>query len=139
MEAQVAAAQIGAERYSELLDQYGLDAVTNAYEDLLDYSERLMRDAISKLPNEAYNARTHIDGYLDSDDPIIKDLLIEATLTVKGSEVHVDLTGTAPQTPYKPMIHAARRYSRLRRLADLALDPARQRDLSMGQVDRTAG
>ena len=51
MEAQVAAARIGAERYSELLDQYGLETVTGAYEDLLDYSERLMRDAISAIPD----------------------------------------------------------------------------------------
>lgn len=103
MEAQVAAARIGAERYSELLDQYGLETVTDAYEDLLDYSERLMRDAISKLPDGSYNARTHIDGYLDSPDPALKDLPIEATLTVKGSEIHVDLTGTAPQTTHKPI------------------------------------
>ncbi|MCR9135213.1 MAG: hydantoinase B/oxoprolinase family protein [Alphaproteobacteria bacterium] len=103
MEAQVAAARIGADRYSALLDQYGLQTVTDAYEDLLDYSERLMREAISALPDGAYNARTHIDGYLDSDDPALKELPIEATLTVKGSDIHVDLTGTAPQTTHKPI------------------------------------
>ncbi len=52
MEAQVSAARIGAERYA-LLDQYGLETVTGAYEDLLDYSERLMRDAIERIPKEA--------------------------------------------------------------------------------------
>ena len=103
MEAQVAAARIGAERYSALLDQYGLQTVTDAYEDLLDYSERLMRDAIDAIPDGSYNARTHIDGYLDSDDPSLKDLPIEATLTVNGSDIHVDLTGTAPQTTHKPI------------------------------------
>jgi N-methylhydantoinase B len=103
MEAQVAAARIGAERYAALLDQYGLDTVTGAYEDLLDYSERLMRDAISRIPDGSYNARTYIDGYLDSPDPALKDLPIEVTLTVTGSDIHVDLTGTAPQTPNKPI------------------------------------
>ena len=33
----------------------------------------------------------------------MKDLAIVATLTVKGSDIHVDLTGTAPQTPNKPI------------------------------------
>jgi N-methylhydantoinase B len=103
MEAQVAAARIGAERYDALLDQYGLDTVTGAYEDLLDYSEHLMRDAIAKIPDGRYNARTYIDGYLDSPDPSLKELPIEVTLTVSGSEIHVDLTGTAPQTPNKPI------------------------------------
>ncbi len=103
MEAQVAAARIGADRYMALLEQYGLQTVTDAYEDLLDYSERLMRGAISEIPDGSYNARTYIDGYLDSDDPALKDLPIEATLTVKGSEIHVDLTGTAPQTTNKPI------------------------------------
>ncbi|PKP85733.1 MAG: hydantoin utilization protein B [Alphaproteobacteria bacterium HGW-Alphaproteobacteria-2] len=103
MEAQVAAARIGADRYSALLDQYGPDTVTAAYEDLLDYSEKLMRDAISAIPDGTYNARTYIDGYLDSPDPALKELPIEVTLTVKGSDIHVDLTGTAPQTPNKPI------------------------------------
>lgn len=103
MEAQVAAARIGAERYAALLDQYGLETVTGAYEDLLDYSETLMRDAIKAIPDGRYNARTHIDGYLDSDDPALKELPIEVTLTVEGSNILVDLTGTAPQTPNKPI------------------------------------
>jgi len=103
MEAQVAAARIGANRYAALLDQYSLETVTGAYEDLLDYSEKLMRDAISAIPDGVYNARTYIDGYLDSPDPALKELPIEATLTIKGSDIHVDLTGTAPQTPNKPI------------------------------------
>jgi N-methylhydantoinase B len=103
MEAQVAAARIGADRYAQLLDLYGLETVTGAYEDLLDYSEKLMRDAISAIPDGIYNARTYIDGYLDSVDPALKELPIEATLTIKGSEIHVDLTGTAPQTTNKPI------------------------------------
>lgn len=103
MEAQVSAARIGAERYSALLEKYGLKTVTDAYEDLLDYSEKLMRDAISAIPDGEYNARTYIDGYLDSDDPALKELPIEATLKITGSDIVVDLTGTAPQTPNKPI------------------------------------
>lgn len=103
MEAQVASARIGAARYEALLQKYGLTTVTEAYEDLLDYSERMMRTAIEAVPDGVYNARTYIDGYLDSDDPALKDLPIEATLTVEGSTIHVDLTGTAPQTPHKPI------------------------------------
>ncbi|MDU9004411.1 hydantoinase B/oxoprolinase family protein [Sedimentitalea todarodis] len=103
MEAQVAAARIGADRYAVLLSQYGLDTVTAAYEDLLDYSEKMMRDAIAAIPDGRYHAITYIDGYLDSDDPALKELPIAVTLTITGSDIHVDLTGTAPQTPNKPI------------------------------------
>jgi N-methylhydantoinase B len=103
MEAQIAAARIGAERYVELIDQYGLDTVNAAYEDLLDYSERLMRQAITDLPDGVYQATTYIDGYLDADEASRKDLPIAVTITVKGSDMTVDLTGTAPQVPDRPI------------------------------------
>ena len=103
MEAQVKAARIGAERYVELVRKHGLDTVTAAYEDLMDYSERLMRGAIAALPDGDYTATTHIDGYLDSSDPTRKELPITATLKVRGDELTVDLTGTAPQLDDKPI------------------------------------
>jgi N-methylhydantoinase B len=103
MEAQIAAARIGAERYVELIERYGLETVNDAYEDLLDYSERLMRAAIEALPDGVYGATTYIDGYLDDPDPGRRDLPIKVTITVEGSELTVDLTGTAAQVPDKPI------------------------------------
>ena len=103
MEAQIAAARIGAERYVELIRRYGLDTVNAAYEELLDYSERLMRAAIERLPDGVYRATTYIDGYLDDGDPSRKDLPLAVAITVSGSELVVDLTGTAPQVPDRPI------------------------------------
>ncbi len=103
MEAQIAACHIGAERYVALIEQYGLELVEAASEELMDYSERMMRAAIEKLPDGSYNAKTKIDGYLDSDDPARRDLPIEVTVTVDGSELTVDFTGTAPQVDDRPI------------------------------------
>ncbi|MCB1502596.1 MAG: hydantoinase B/oxoprolinase family protein [Bauldia sp.] len=103
MEAQIKAAEIGAQRYLALVEQYGLDTVNAAYEDLMDYSERLMREAIAKLPDGTYRAEGYIDGYLDDPDPGRRDLKLVATITVKGDELTVDLTGTAPQVSDKPI------------------------------------
>jgi len=50
MDAQVAACRIGAERYEELINRYGLESVEAASEDLMRNSERLMRQAIEALP-----------------------------------------------------------------------------------------
>ena len=103
MEAQIKAAEIGAGRYLALIEKYGLKVVTDACEDLMDYSERLMREAIRALPDGDYSATTHIDGFLDDPDPARRDLPICVTLKVRGDRIIADLTGTAPQLPDKPI------------------------------------
>ncbi len=103
MEAQIKAAEIGAERYKALVQQYGIDTVRAGYEDLMDHAERLMRDAISNLPDGDYSAETFIDGYLDDPLPERRDLPIKVTLKVRGDQMIVDLTGTAPEIPDKPI------------------------------------
>lgn len=103
MEAQVAAARVGAERYLELIDRFGYENTLAASEELMQYSERMMRQAIAKLPDGTYYAEDHIDGFLDSDDPAEKDLKIAVTITIAGDEMTVDLTGTSPQVSNKPI------------------------------------
>ncbi len=56
MEAQIAAARIGAERFLELLRRWGPERVAAASDHLMDRSERLMRDAIAALPDGRYSA-----------------------------------------------------------------------------------
>ena len=101
MEAQVAACRIGAERFTDLIGQYGIDMVRAASRELMDYSERLMRDAISAVPDGVYRAVTHIDGFLD--DPDRRDLPIAVTITIDNDRMVVDLTGTAPQVDDRPI------------------------------------
>lgn len=103
MEAQIAAARIGAQRYIEIIEKYGLDTVQAASEELMNYSEKMMRDAIKKLPDGEYAAEGFLDGYLDSDDPTKKDLRINVTVKVDGSDMTVDLTGTSPQVSDRPI------------------------------------
>jgi N-methylhydantoinase B/oxoprolinase/acetone carboxylase alpha subunit len=74
-----------------------------AYQDLMDYSERLMRKAIRALPDGDYAAETTIDGFLDDEEAKRRDLKIKATLKVRGDEMTVDLTGTAPQVDDRPI------------------------------------
>ena len=103
MEAQVAAARIGAERLLELIGRYGIETFEAACDAALDQAEALMRGAIAALPDGSWTARTIIDGYSDSDDPARRDLPIVATVTVAGDEMTVDLTGTAPQMADRPI------------------------------------
>ncbi|HTZ36768.1 MAG TPA: hydantoinase B/oxoprolinase family protein [Stellaceae bacterium] len=103
MEAQIAAARIGAERLSALIAQHGYPRFKAACEAVMDYAERLMRQAIAALPDGEYRAETRIDGFADSPDPSKRHLPIVATVKVKGDEIEVDLAGTAPQVPDRPI------------------------------------
>jgi N-methylhydantoinase B len=103
MEAQVAAARIGADRLLELIARYGLETFEAACDQALDHTEQLMRRAIAALPDGSWKAETCIDGYSDDDDPARRDLKIVATVTVAGDSMTVDLTGTAPQLADRPI------------------------------------
>ncbi len=97
MDAQVAACHVGARRLLDLVARYGLPTLTDAIEDLFDNSERLMRAQIAKLKDGTYTATGHVDGFLGSADPALKNLPVKVTVTVSGSDLAIDLTGTAPQ------------------------------------------
>jgi N-methylhydantoinase B len=103
MEAQVAAARIGAHRYLDLVKQYGYETVVAAVEDMYDHTERQMRTVIAALPDGDYTATRYIDGFLDDPDPARRDLPIVVTVKVRGDELTVDLTGTAPQVADRPI------------------------------------
>jgi N-methylhydantoinase B len=97
MEAQVTAAKLGAARMLELVERYGLETVQAASEQLMDQSERAMRAQIEKLPDGRYEAEGFMDGFLDNPDPAYRNLRVKVAITVAGSDLHVDLAGTADQ------------------------------------------
>jgi N-methylhydantoinase B len=103
MEAQIAAARIGAERLVALIERYGKTVFQAACENVMNHSERLMRQAIAALPDGTYSATTYIDGFLDHPDPAYRELPLAVAITISGDEMLVDLTGTAPQLPDKPI------------------------------------
>lgn len=103
MEAQIATCRIGAQRYLELVEKFGLETVRAARDYMIDYSERILRNEIAKIPDGTYHSVGYIDGYLDSDDPKRKDLKFEVNLTVKGDDLIVDLTGTSDQVDDRPI------------------------------------
>ena len=103
MEAQIAAARFGAEQMLELVGRHDRNTFRDACESVMNYSERLMRQAISALPDGTYAATTHIDGYLDDPDPARRELPLVVNLTIDGDDMVVDLTGTADQVPDRPI------------------------------------
>jgi N-methylhydantoinase B len=97
MEAQIAAARIGAARHVHLLDRFGPEIVELACAELMDNSERLLRRQIEELADGTYRATGYLDGYEDDPDPQCRDVKIEVALTVSGSDITVDFTGSSGQ------------------------------------------
>ena len=103
IEAQIAAARFGAEQMLDLVGRHGRKTFEAACESVMNYSERLMRQAIAELPDGTYSATTYIDGYLDDPDPSRRELPLVVNLTIAGDGMVVDLTGTADQIPDRPI------------------------------------
>ncbi len=96
IEAQVAAAELGVKRFGELLDQYGKETLLAACDELMDYSERMLRRQIAAIPDGTYRA----EGFLDDDGRNRgAPLPVKVTVRIAGDSAEVDLTGSSPQVP----------------------------------------
>jgi len=96
IEAQVASVELGVKRFIELLDMYGKNLVFAATQQLMDYSESMLRKRISLIPDGEYRA----EGFLDDDGRNRdKTLPVKVCVRVDGDSVEVDLTGSSPQVP----------------------------------------
>ncbi|MGE0425739.1 MAG: hydantoinase B/oxoprolinase family protein [Reyranellaceae bacterium] len=92
--AQVAACSIGARRLEELAENYGDNHLMSLFDELLDRSELMTRQALRALPEGTYR---YVD-YLDNDGVDLDRLVrIEVAVTVKGGTIACDFTGTDPQ------------------------------------------
>src|SRR4029077_17162875 len=70
---------------------------------VMDYAERLMRQAILALPDGDYRAAAMVDGFAESPAPATRPLPIVATVRVRGDTMEVDWTGTADQVDDRPI------------------------------------
>lgn len=93
MEAQMASLVIGEKGLIELLERWGPEAISVCVDSLLNYSERLMRAGIRKIPNGRYRFADKLDDDGVSDEPVT----IQVELTVTDEEVVADFSGSSPQ------------------------------------------
>lgn len=91
LEAQVIANSVAARRLSEFLDDTDVDDLQGLSSALQDRAEQAMRRAIEVIPDETYRSVLMADGF-DAEET-----RIECAITVKGSTLHVDYTGTSKQ------------------------------------------
>ena len=91
LRAQLAAHRLAERRLDELCERRGQERVEAAMDELHDYSERLVRAAIARLPDGRFEA-------VDVLEPVDRgELELRAAVTIAGDELEIDFAGTAAQ------------------------------------------
>jgi N-methylhydantoinase B/oxoprolinase/acetone carboxylase alpha subunit len=85
--------KVAERRVIEYCEKYGIDTYAAACEDIKDYSERRMRQEISKLPDGVYE----YEDFLDDDGVTSDPIKVRCRLTVDGDIVVADFHGSDPQ------------------------------------------
>ncbi len=91
LRAQIAANNTGIRRVLELSGQYGTETLNAAMEEIMDYSERRMRAAITEMSCGTYEASDYME-----DVPSVGLAEIKVRVTI-GDGVIFDYSGTSPQ------------------------------------------
>lgn len=94
LRAAIAACRLGERRLTELAERYGagtIDAVVTA---MRDQSERLSRDAVSRMTDGEYHASAWMD---DDGQDIDRPVRLDISVTVAGEELTVDFSDIAEQ------------------------------------------
>ncbi|HVN87439.1 MAG TPA: hydantoinase B/oxoprolinase family protein [Candidatus Binatia bacterium] len=90
LRAQVGAAQLGARRLKEVIARHGVAAVRGTTQYLIDYAARRFKEEVSTWRDGIYES----DVYVDHDPKGNQDIHIHCAMTVKGSDLTVDFTGS---------------------------------------------
>lgn len=93
IDAQFAANAVGAERLTALAEKYGADKLARAMTEMLDYSERRIRNALREAPDGVYWGEDAIDDDGKGSGPI----RIQAEVTIAGDQMSIDFAGSADQ------------------------------------------
>ncbi|PWU67599.1 hydantoinase B/oxoprolinase family protein [Gracilibacillus dipsosauri] len=93
LDAMIGACKLASRRIQQMLDQYGSEPMIGAIDERIQYTERRVRDEIASWPDGTYSAET----YADHDFQGNRDIKIKATVTVAGSDLKIDFTGSSPQ------------------------------------------
>jgi len=91
LRAQLAANALGERRLCELVERRGLKVITDAFDEVIAYTERRTRARIAELPDGVYEASDVMEGDGTTND----DIPIAVRLTIEGDDLTIDFDGTA--------------------------------------------
>lgn len=92
--AQLAAHSVGERRLTHATNKYGIEEIQEQMVALKNYSERLMENSLTQIPNGVYE----FEDFLDDDGFGSERIRIHCTLTIEENKVRVDFCNSAAQT-----------------------------------------
>jgi N-methylhydantoinase B len=95
LESQIGACRVGEQRVLQLVAKYGEPNLRVLIEELLDYSERLVRTELRKMPAGAFSAEDWMDDDGVTDVP--RKIAVRLQFDPEAGSMHVDFTGSSDQ------------------------------------------
>ncbi len=95
LRAQIAANRAGSDRLREICARHGPDVLQHGMTEILDATERRLRDGIARLPDGRYEA----EGFCDDDGREPRPVRIRVAVSIAGDRVTLDFAGTDAQVP----------------------------------------
>src|SRR5438094_6552357 len=93
LHSQVEATAVAEREILRLVQKYGLDTVTTAFQEVQDYVEQLTRQRVAELPDGSWET----EDYLDYDPALGEGLIpVKVKMTIEGDQIHYDLSGSHP-------------------------------------------
>ena len=92
---QVGCTRIGAQLLQELSQREGVATILEVMEQLIDSSERRLREALKRIPDGEASA----ENFLDGDGVTERPIRVALRATKSGDSITLDFTGSDSQTP----------------------------------------
>jgi len=89
---QIAANHVCAEKIGQMLKETQLEGLDDLADQIIDRTEKSMREEIEKIPDGIYRAEGIVEQMKGKENVVIK-----ARIEVRGSDILVDLDGSSPQ------------------------------------------
>ncbi len=96
LHAQMASAEVGAQRLARLCDDHGLDDIEALADEIIERSEAATRDTIRALPAGTYDA----SAVLDLADGSRIDIVCSLQVDPDSGTITVDYEGSSPASPW---------------------------------------
>jgi N-methylhydantoinase B len=83
---------VGKRGLDQLVARYGIERLRGCIDEMIRRSEQQMRSLVTEIPDGTYR----FEDYIDNDGIVDEPRKVALALSVRGSELHFDFTGTAP-------------------------------------------
>lgn len=95
LESQIGACRVGEQRVLQLVEKYGIGKLDTLVEELLDYSERLVRAELRKMPAGDFHAEDWLDD--DGVTDATRRISVRLRFDPEAASIHIDFSGSSAQ------------------------------------------